>query len=146
MASSEWADQRWLEIQDKLYALLPSTLVQVAQQPILRCAGHDAYSISGNVQEVILARRLVYQVLEGWHGLVDEIMHVVESEKPWEDWKLEGLLQILGPGTKYYYILSHTRILATPYEPYWKHRQEKRDLANATNIPFIRCPKCNQIV
>ena len=147
MSDPAWAEMRWSEIHLTLLAHLPSMLIEVAQHPILRCAGREEYSIAGNVKEVILARRMVCQVLEGWHRFVDEIIESLGSEEAFEDRKLDDLLKVLGPGTRAYHRMSHTRILASPYAPYWERRAERRKkLADAEGIPFLRCPRCTSVV
>lgn len=50
---------------DDLLEGMPSDLVSVAQQPIVRGAAFTAGGVSGNVQAVIRARKMVYAALSG---------------------------------------------------------------------------------
>ncbi|KZT09662.1 uncharacterized protein LAESUDRAFT_674547 [Laetiporus sulphureus 93-53] len=72
-------------------AHLPSSLVRLAQSPIVRRPGipppDSGWSAVGNVKEVVLARRFVYAALEGFHpengehpaGQMEERMRDMES-------------------------------------------------------------------
>ena len=52
----------------RVLALLPSALVKVASQPIVRGASYEKGGVSGNVRGVVLARKLVYGALREWKG------------------------------------------------------------------------------
>lgn len=148
MADPGWADQAWSDIQERLRTKLNihPIIIQVAQHPILRCGGDDKYAIAGNVKEVVLARRLVYQALEDHHGPVEEILESLCAEKDWDDWKIDDLYRAIGPGTEAWDILSYSRILASPYATYWERRRTEIELPDYAGIPFVRCPQCNSAV
>jgi hypothetical protein len=44
---------------------LPDHLVRVAEQPIVRGAAFVSGGVSGNVASVVLARRMIYEALQG---------------------------------------------------------------------------------
>ncbi|KAH8102052.1 hypothetical protein BXZ70DRAFT_49841 [Cristinia sonorae] len=55
-------------------------IVKMAMQPILRKPNSEGtFSIAGNVRDVVLARRFVYQFLEGWHDIFEIIKERVDA-------------------------------------------------------------------
>ncbi|KAI0078055.1 hypothetical protein K474DRAFT_974178 [Panus rudis PR-1116 ss-1] len=69
-------DQPWEPLIRQLKEVLPSTLVGMAMKSIMRCPGMGSFSVCGNIRDVVLARRMVYQVLDG-HA--EEQIEVLEA-------------------------------------------------------------------
>ncbi len=111
---------------------LPMELIQAAAQPIIRRPSMGVFSIAGNVKEVVLARRLVYQKLNGAEQILDKINGVQELDSG------SASLDIWNT-------LSDASILASPYPPYWKRLAQHglQDILHDRNLsPPIICPQC----
>jgi hypothetical protein len=110
---------------------LPRSLVEIAMMPIVRRAGHDGFSTAGNVQDVVLARKMVYQRLDGGFKDLDRLMQQLP-----ENWWLNE-------GRAYHLVwtnLSTQRILAVPRAAYWDARS--LELGVHGPRPCVYCPDC----
>ena len=116
-------------------SLLPAALLAVAALPILRRAGDGPFATAGNVADVVLARRLVYQALDGWHGELDRV--VKRLDESWYSGE--------GGGDVYNFVwwfLNSQRILASPRVRYWDELLEKLEVHSGR--PVLHCPKCRE--
>ena len=112
---------------------LPRSLLEIATMPILRRAGaDDGFSTAGNVQDVLLARRMLYQRLD--RGFKD--FYRLERRLPpgvnW--WLTDWYDRVWGA-------LSVQRMLASPRVAYWDQR--RLELAEHEPRPSVHCPRCS---
>lgn len=114
---------------------LPQSLIRIATMPIIRRAGEPKFSTAGNVTDVVLARRMVYQALDGWHTELDRLMKRLD-----DDWYLHG-----GPACweRVWRFLCSVRILASPSVSYWDRRCA--DLEMRADRPLLHCPECDGV-
>ncbi|KIP04832.1 hypothetical protein PHLGIDRAFT_129270 [Phlebiopsis gigantea 11061_1 CR5-6] len=112
---------------------LRDALLSIAGMPIVRRAGDGVFSTAGNVADVVLARRLVYQALDGWHN---ELERVIERlDKSWYDGE--------GKEDAYNFVwrfLNSQRILASPRVKYWDELTKKLEVHEGR--PVLHCPRC----
>ncbi|KAI0696345.1 hypothetical protein BC835DRAFT_1342776 [Cytidiella melzeri] len=88
---------------------LPDSLIEIAARPIVRQANRGDLSSLGNARDVVLARRLLYQELDGGHEFLTELLSQL-NETWYNDYS---------DYTHVWQSLMVHRILATPYAPYW---------------------------
>lgn len=109
---------------------LPDALLAVAALPIVRRAGRGAFSSAGNVRDVVLARRIVFQALEGGFADLERLVQSLPAR--WTD----------GPERdQVWRILGTQRMLACPRAVYWEERAQ--ELANLAERPALHCPDCS---
>lgn len=104
-------------------AHLPPALIRIAQCPIVRRPGpaQDGWYPTGNVKEVVLARRLVYAAIE--QDFMDD---------EWSGLTPQELNARVGAKMRY----------ATPYAPFWERRGKELENETWMNAPPVLCPKC----
>lgn len=110
---------------------LPDSIVEVAARPIVRRANHAGLSSHGNARDVVLARRLLYQELEGGHEFVNKLLSALASREAWQD--------DFAHYTHVWQALSVHRILASPHIAYWDRLASQREM---NTVRLVVCPKC----
>lgn len=111
---------------------LPQSLIDIATMPIIRRAGQGAFSTAGNVRDVVLARRMVYQMLDGGF---DDLKRLAKSLPEGWDIALDEFTY-----GRMWRFLSTQRILASPRAAFWDQRLE--ELAVHSDRPVLHCPDC----
>ncbi|KAI0340281.1 hypothetical protein BDW22DRAFT_1360217 [Trametopsis cervina] len=123
---------------------LPPELIAIAAQPIVRCALAPAslsraslgvFSTAGTVKEVLLARRLIYQALNGGHRQLDQICSQLPLPKDPQVLDADIWQAALAP----------IRILASPHPEYWRRRvgiSEPEFVRDLDCCPPVVCPQC----
>ena len=128
---------------------LPPELVDIAARPIVRCPIPPkslsdpmlkAFSTAGNVKDIILARRLVYQTLdssnEEFQNLCTKMSHSSDDQH------LES------------YDVPHEargsiRVFASPRHEYWRRItgfSELEFLRDPDQCPPVICPQCKNAI
>ncbi|KAI9069051.1 hypothetical protein FKP32DRAFT_1641437 [Trametes sanguinea] len=149
-----------LDRSPEIVAHLPSSLLTIAQMPIVRCAGTSHGLAIGNVADVVLARRFVYAAVQNsgdpactntflqllarteavypaptmfWASLQAAISpYLLESDD-------EFVARIAQVGEE----VEELGLLATPYAPYWERRERTyRELQGMFSGPSLICPQC----
>lgn len=110
---------------------LPASLIAIASMPIVRRAGSGTSSIAGNMRDILLARRLVFQELEG--GFEDLIR--LDSCLT-EGWAHTERLQ-----ASVWRFLGTQRILAAPRVAYWDGALQR--MTGLLKRPTLHCPDCS---
>ncbi|EKM57291.1 uncharacterized protein PHACADRAFT_208393 [Phanerochaete carnosa HHB-10118-sp] len=111
---------------------LPESLIAIAAMPIVRRAGQGTFSTAGNVRDVVVARRLVYQTLD---VRLAELERLIRSLP--ESWDAAS------DALTYYRVwqfLGTQGMLASPRAAYWDRRVE--ELAVHAERPELHCPNC----
>ncbi|CAL1709656.1 unnamed protein product [Somion occarium] len=131
------AEPRWDSVLKKL-THLPPGLVRIAQQPIVKRAGEGTDSVFGNLKDVVLARRICYQELEGGvENVVDEVttlFALLDGEDGEEAWR-----QI------WHTLDTRMRPLASPYTPYWDNLL-LNGIPDDASFPTVTCPSCQSAI
>ncbi|OBZ76345.1 hypothetical protein A0H81_03060 [Grifola frondosa] len=140
-------------------AHLPPALLNIAQCPIIRCAGYvEGGWAVGNVRDVVLARRFVYSALEGagcgemahqLEQLVRKAEAYYEQAEPDGDIEMmeydqetsETMLQDISEGLEEYSL--SLSLVASPYPRYWERRLGEFTAVSEffDDLPFV-CPGC----
>ena len=124
-------DAPWEELLNALKSSLPAALVEVAQQPILKTPGVDSQrSVMGNMKDVIVAREICYQELDGCAAIEDDLGN--------PGCLSEGAVARMVKGKK----TGRTCISAFPYEGYWE-KIEAENLIPEDYLLLAICPNCN---
>jgi len=114
-------------------------IVQMAMQPIVRAPLNDenrSFSVSGNLRDVVLARRFIFQFNERWHDIVPEVEKMLSELQTKEDG--DAILEF-----NIWDALSARRLLASPYMPFWKKREALlREGGWRSAAPKVFCPNC----
>ncbi|KAK7683778.1 hypothetical protein QCA50_013154 [Cerrena zonata] len=125
---------------------LPPGLVKMAQQPILKYPGVDSkMSVMGNLKDVILARMICYQELDGGvedhgsDGSDDEMEIETETERGRKD-KGKGKQRAEQKSALKW---RTTKIFACPYIPYWEKLYPS---IPDDNTPSVSCPDCKALI
>lgn len=131
------SDGTWTlaELLEKEDLPLPKSLIKVAAMPIIRRAGEGSFSTAGNVADVILARRMVYQAFEGWQNDLERLMRRLD-----DSWFLHGDPAHLNFVWRY---LCSVRILASPRDEYWDDLYENLKV-HCDSRPLLHCPECGK--
>ena len=111
---------------------LPDSLIMAAARPIVRQANSGEYSSHGNARDVVLARRLLYQQLEGGHDIVTELISRLDDT--WYE-NIADYMHV-------WRTLGVHRILASPYVPYWDKVVERGEM----EVRPVICPKCRGVI
>ncbi|TCD65001.1 hypothetical protein EIP91_003369 [Steccherinum ochraceum] len=165
-------------------------IVKMAMQPILRAPNPEkgsVFPVVGNLKDVVLARRLVFQYLEGGHGVLRHLWAKLGISDPKDEYRDQAALSphtgdpgALGNGkqpelkkeelvmspqsdasgsttadteARYFErykaedILNYTRLLASPYMPYWNKQKEILAAGDfLSSAPAVRCPNCGSAI
>lgn len=124
---------------------LPPELVQIAAQPIVRCPVPPkllsdprlgVFSTAGTVKEVVLARRFVYQALEGGHDKLQQLcaqLSRLSHDPALEDHNIWREAR------------ETIRVFASPRKEYWQRRASLMEpifLQQLDQCPPVFCPQC----
>ncbi|GJE93085.1 BAH domain-containing protein [Phanerochaete sordida] len=110
---------------------LPASLIAIASLPIVRRAGEGTSSIAGNMRDILLARRLVFQELEGGFEDLERLESALD-----EGWVHTETLQ-----TSVWRFLGTQRILAVPRVAYWDQALQRMTVL--LERPTLHCPDCS---
>lgn len=164
---------------------VPDSLIRVASLPITRRAATLPVNVNkaeeeaeekgneekekedlmtGNMRDVVLARRMVYQELEGDEEFLDELLERLEGvlrwssgrtqnnhEKEEEEEEEEGMEEAGWWYTHLWAALSSQRILASAYVPYWDGLARKMDEKEQSQKKkkgrdkMFWCPRCSNM-
>ncbi|KAI0696343.1 hypothetical protein BC835DRAFT_872512 [Cytidiella melzeri] len=129
---------------------LPAELVTIAAQPIVRraLAPHSysdcrsgVFSTVGTMKEVVLARRLVYQALEGEHERLEQLCsRLLQSSADAPYWADSDLRDD---------VRDTIRVFASPRKKYWQDRaslSEPDFLRDVGQCPSTVCPQCGSAI
>ncbi|KAI0088356.1 hypothetical protein BDY19DRAFT_194128 [Irpex rosettiformis] len=108
---------------------LPDSLIKVAARPIVKRTNCGELSSHGNARDVVLARRLLYQELEGGHEFLIKLLSQLDV----------GWHESFSAYTHVWQALCVHRLLASPYVRYWDKAVSRR----GTEVRAVVCPKCN---
>ena len=106
---------------------------------VTRRANHSTLSMTGNSRDVALARRLLYQALEGDGDFLDDL--ILQLQPGWFEREAEC--------AHVWAALCSQRILACPYVPYWDKLARSRDDIDDAASPVwqsqraLWCPNCS---
>ncbi|KAI0088358.1 hypothetical protein BDY19DRAFT_193994 [Irpex rosettiformis] len=128
---------------------LPPELVEIAAQPIVRCATRPkllsnprlgTFSTAGNVKEVVLARRLVYQALDGGHEQLQQFC--TQQPHTSDGQHLEDLELDVWQAQP-----DSIRVFASPRQEFWQRRAGLSEFSqDLDRCPPIFCPQCGNPV
>ncbi|KAI0783263.1 hypothetical protein C8Q75DRAFT_811079 [Abortiporus biennis] len=127
---SNMANAKWEEMLSKIQSKLHPSILTIAQQPIVRHPNTGNLSIVGNLKDVVLARRLVYHVLEGSQNWIVNRANELLS-------KPESATTTHMMDSEVWDMLSHCRLLASPYEPFWRRLEIQH-----SGTTHVMCNSC----
>ncbi|THH32837.1 hypothetical protein EUX98_g1330 [Antrodiella citrinella] len=120
---------------------LGTGIVQMAMQPIVRPLDTPGteFNVTGNVRDVVLARRFVYQLCERWHYILPQVEAMQSRlDSALSDMDDDGILAFDIDDA-----LSSRRLLASPYMPYWTARGTLLAQSDwLSSSPAVICPGC----
>ncbi len=122
---------------------LPEELIEVAGFPIVRYPGAGVLSTAGNMKDVVLARRLVYQVLQCDQKDYEKSLRSLEHDYGHE-WATDSQAYSAA-----WDLLSSdsSRILACPRDKYWGEIRSSDIMRLAESEPYaFLCPSCENAI
>ncbi|CDO77753.1 hypothetical protein BN946_scf184993.g16 [Trametes cinnabarina] len=155
-----------LDRSPEIVAHLPSSLLAIAQCPIVRCGGAPQGFAIGNVADVVLARRLVYAAVQnsGDPACTNAFQALLRQTRPftppvseepvttafWASMQtvvqsefVESESEFVTRIAKLGMMADELGLLATPYVPYWDRRErEYREVEELLGGSGFVCPKC----
>ncbi|KAI0357744.1 hypothetical protein OH77DRAFT_1450282 [Trametes cingulata] len=153
---------KMLDRSPDIIAHLPSSLIAIAQLPIVRCAGVAAGFAIGNVADVVLARRFVYAAVQNSGRPEDnpkfsallthqdarmEKHHARGRALFWPDSDDEEDEDVLGYLQQLCEELDEFALLASPRPEYWDQREaEYKALEALFEGPDFLCPQCRSAI